>query len=82
MEGQDETDAFWLPDDEDVFWADQMEAPASARLSPRQLATQARTYRDLECLVKALDAMETIASLTELSREYVTANLLDPLPLR
>ncbi len=73
MEDHDEPDYFWVPDEEDGFWADQIDATTLSGPSPRQLAAHARTFRDLECLVKALDAMETIASLTELSREYVAS---------
>ncbi|KAM0329777.1 hypothetical protein ACHAQA_003941 [Verticillium albo-atrum] len=72
-DGQDEADLAFVPDYDDDFWADQLGSIGDARISPRQLAVQARTFRDLECLVKALDTMETIASLTELSREDPSA---------
>ncbi|KAJ0167155.1 Nucleoporin NUP84 [Colletotrichum tanaceti] len=64
---QDANDTWWTEDAE--FWAGQIEASGAKSLSPSQLALEARSFRDLECLVKALDTMETIASLTELSRE-------------
>lgn len=64
---QDEIDAL----SEDVeFWTSHIGSADAARLSAGQLASNARTLRDLECLVKALDTMETIASLAELSKEY------------
>lgn len=66
---QDANDTWWTEDAE--FWAGQIEASGAKSLSPSQLAMEARAFRDLECLVKALDTMETIASLTELSKEYV-----------
>ncbi|KAM0517962.1 hypothetical protein ACHAQF_008702 [Verticillium nonalfalfae] len=71
--GQEEADIAQVPDIDDAFWADQLEAIGDRQTSSRLLATQARIFRDLECLVKALDTMETIASLTELSREDPTA---------
>ncbi|OLN94224.1 Nucleoporin NUP84 [Colletotrichum chlorophyti] len=54
------------------FWARQIEPADTTRLSPGQVASDAQTLRELECLVKALDAMETIASLAQLSREDPT----------
>ncbi|KAG7133298.1 Nucleoporin NUP84 like protein [Verticillium longisporum] len=71
--GQEEADIAHVPDIDDAFWADQLEAIGDRQTSSRLLATQARIFRDLECLVKALDTMETIASLTELSREDPSA---------
>lgn len=69
LDGQEEVDTFWIPDENDAFWTAQVDVPGQTRVSAHQLAVQARSFRDLECLVKALDAMETIASLMELSRE-------------
>ncbi|KAL0939418.1 nuclear pore complex protein nup107 [Colletotrichum truncatum] len=63
---QEEND-LWLEDME--FWASQIEPADATQLLPSRLASEARTLRELECLVKALDTMETIASLAELSRE-------------
>ncbi|KAG7104365.1 Nucleoporin NUP84 like protein [Verticillium longisporum] len=71
--GQEEADIAHVPEIDDAFWADQLEAIGDRQTSSRLLATQARIFRDLECLVKALDTMETIASLTELSREDPSA---------
>ncbi|KAK1599930.1 107-domain-containing protein [Colletotrichum navitas] len=64
---QDDNDPWW-PDDAE-FWAGQIEAVGAKSLSPSQIASAARAFRELECLVKALDTMETIASLAELSKE-------------
>lgn len=55
------------------FWASQIEPLDAAQISPSQLASEARTLRDLESLVKVLDTMETVASLAELSRECVSS---------
>ncbi|KAM0274250.1 hypothetical protein ACHAQH_008032 [Verticillium albo-atrum] len=70
---QDELELAFVPDIDDPFWTDQLETIGDTQNSPKQVAIQARTFRDLECLVKALDTMETIASLTELSREDPSA---------
>ncbi|KAK2021487.1 hypothetical protein LX32DRAFT_249425 [Colletotrichum zoysiae] len=67
LPGQDDNDSWWPEDLE--FWAGQIEAAGAKSLSPSQIASEARAFRELECLVKALDTMETIASLAELSRE-------------
>ncbi|KAK1968840.1 hypothetical protein LY78DRAFT_678994 [Colletotrichum sublineola] len=64
---QDDNDPWWSDDAE--FWAGQIKAAGAKSLSPSQLASEARAFRELECLVKALDTMETIASLAELSKE-------------
>ncbi|GJC91794.1 nuclear pore complex protein nup107 [Colletotrichum higginsianum] len=72
---QDANDTWWTEDAE--FWAGQIEASGAKSLSPSQLGMEARAFRDLECLVKALDTMETIASLTELSKEYVGISFPD-----
>ncbi|KAK2002863.1 hypothetical protein LX36DRAFT_707547 [Colletotrichum falcatum] len=64
---QDANDSWWPEDAE--FWAAQIETTDAKSLSPSQLASEARAFRELECLVKALDTMETIASLAELSKE-------------
>ncbi|WDK13606.1 hypothetical protein CGRA01v4_04887 [Colletotrichum graminicola] len=66
---QDDNDPWWPEDAE--FWAGQIEAAGAKSLSPSQIASEARAFRELECLVKALDTMETIASLAELSKEWV-----------
>ncbi|KAF6840136.1 nuclear pore complex protein nup107 [Colletotrichum plurivorum] len=63
---QDDND-LWTEDTD--FWASQIEPIDAAQISPSQLASEARTVRDLESLVKVLDTMETVASLAELSRE-------------
>jgi len=56
------------------FWVNQLSLVKSPESSAAQIAADARSFRDLECLVRALDHMETLASLEELSREYVHRN--------
>lgn len=60
------------PDFTDIsFWARQLNALPSFSGSPAQVAADARNFHDMEALVRALDTMETLASLAQLSREYV-----------
>jgi len=54
---QDECDASWF-ENVDLWDGDAL------------VALDARNFWELESLVKALDTMETLASLAELSREY------------
>jgi nuclear pore complex protein Nup107 len=44
---------------------------ASCRLPKDKLITLVRNMWEFECLVRALDSMETLSSLAGLSREYV-----------
>lgn len=53
------------------FWAQQLEQSGIRNARPEQVMADARNYRELETLVKALDSLETIASLVHLSTEYV-----------
>lgn len=76
---QDENDLLYSEDAE--FWACQIEPAGTTNISPSQLASEARVLHDLECLVRALDTMETIASLAELSREYVVLTVHRTPPL-
>ena len=52
------------------FWADQLEQ-RNIQADPEIVRANARTFRELERLVKALDTLETIASIVEISAEYV-----------
>lgn len=66
---QDEIDVALYDDVE--FWAQQLEQTGISDLRARQVAADARNYRELEALVKALDSLETMASLAVISVEYV-----------
>lgn len=62
---------FGMLDDVD-FWAQQLELGGIASAEPEQVMTDARNYRELEHLARALDSLETIGSLMGLSQEYVS----------
>lgn len=53
------------------FWTDQLEQKG-IQASPEKVMADARTFRELERIVKALDTLETIASIVEISAEYVS----------
>ncbi len=57
-----------VPEDLDPLWFEDTEVWGSDS-SARALAANARNFWELESLVKALDTMETLASLAELSKE-------------
>lgn len=59
-----------LPQDID-FWTEQLEECGVVNMSPQQGRTDARKFKELESLVKALDNLETMSSLVEISTEYV-----------
>jgi nuclear pore complex protein Nup107 len=65
MIGQDEFDETWY-DDVD-FWAQQLERSGITGVKPEVVLRDARTFRDLESLVKALDSLETVGSMVEIS---------------
>lgn len=67
MTDQDEADIA-LYDNVD-FWAQQLEQSGIHDVQPEQVMADARDYRELEALVKALDGLETIASLVLISAE-------------
>lgn len=69
IEEHEDTEASWINDP--GFWAQQLEQNGIQDISPQQVASHARNFRDLESLVRALDSLETIGSLAELSEEYV-----------
>lgn len=66
--GAEEVDEAEL--DRPEFWADQLEQ-RNIQADPETVRAHARTFRELERLVKALDTLETIASIVEISAEYV-----------
>ncbi|RFU74375.1 hypothetical protein TARUN_7871 [Trichoderma arundinaceum] len=64
---QDETDEMWYEDVE--FWAKLLERSEVSGMSPERVMAEARNFRGLEALVRALDGLETIASLMVISTE-------------
>lgn len=64
---QDELEAAWFEDTE--FWAQQLERSQISDVTAQQVTADARNFRELESLVRALDSLETIASLVELVGE-------------
>lgn len=69
MTDQDEGDVA-MYDDVD-FWAQQLTQSGIRNLRTEQVMADAKNYRELEALVKALDSLETMASLVVISAEYV-----------
>ncbi|KAH7136589.1 nuclear pore protein 84/107 [Dactylonectria macrodidyma] len=64
---QDEIDGAWF---EDVrFWAEHLERSQITDVTAEQVVADARSFRELEALVQALDSLETIASLVQISVE-------------
>lgn len=57
----------WFEDNE--LWTQQLERSGITGVTSEQVAADARNFRELESLVRALDSLETIASLVELSGE-------------
>ena len=55
------------------FWAQQLADDGITNVSPEQALMEARNFRELEALVKALDNLETMGSLVAMSAEYVQA---------
>ena len=66
---QEEAEGGWYEDIE--FWAQQLERSEIRDIAPQKVITDARNFRELECLVRALDNLEDIGSMTVLSHEYV-----------
>lgn len=69
MTDQDEGDVAMY--DDINFWVQQLQLSGIENVRPEQVMADARNYRELEALVKALDSLETMASLVVISREYV-----------
>lgn len=69
-----------ITDDTDVSWFEDLRSgttPVSLQgddLSLEQVAV-ARNFFEMECLVRALDSMETIASSEAMAQEYVSSNV-------
>jgi nuclear pore complex protein Nup107 len=72
ISGQEETDDCWYEDVD--FWAGLMERSEISNMTPEQVLAEARNFRGLEALVRALDDLETVASLMILSTEYVVCH--------
>ncbi|KAH8735427.1 nuclear pore protein 84/107 [Ilyonectria robusta] len=62
----------WFEDNE--LWTQQLERSGITGVTAEQVAADARNFRELESLVRALDSLETIASLVELSGELPASN--------
>ena len=58
------------------FWASHLNTMPAFVGTPAQVAADARNFRELEGLVRALDTMETLASIGQLSREYVLSRFM------
>ncbi|OAA39679.1 nuclear pore complex protein Nup107 [Metarhizium rileyi] len=72
MTDQDEGDVAML---ENVnFWAQQLQQSGIEDVRAEQVMADARTYRELEALVKALDNLETMASLALISKDSDASN--------
>ncbi|KAI1057822.1 hypothetical protein LB506_000059 [Fusarium annulatum] len=77
-------DEIELYEDIPEFWARQLDRRGIRDVTPQQALSDARNFRELENLVRALDSLETVASLAELTNEYAkienpgagTANIL------
>ncbi|UKZ77966.1 hypothetical protein TrVFT333_005700 [Trichoderma virens FT-333] len=67
ISGQEETDDIWYEDVD--FWAKLLERSEVSNMTPEKVQAEARKFRGLEALVKALDGLETIASLMLISTE-------------
>jgi nuclear pore complex protein Nup107 len=70
-----------LDDDDEAmdritFWSDQLKEKNITSVAPEKVMADARNFRELESLVRALDSLETIGSLVEISAEYVTSVIL------
>ncbi|KAM5524648.1 hypothetical protein FOXYSP1_00691 [Fusarium oxysporum f. sp. phaseoli] len=63
-------DEMELYEDIPEFWARQLDRRGIRDVTPQQALSDARNFRELENLVRALDSLETVASLAELTNEY------------
>ncbi|KAH7160164.1 nuclear pore protein 84/107 [Dactylonectria estremocensis] len=67
LTNQDEIDGTWF--DDVGFWAEHLERSQITDVNAQQVLKDARNFRELESLVQALDSLETIASLVQISVE-------------
>ncbi|KAF4416176.1 nuclear pore [Fusarium acutatum] len=63
-------DEMELYEDIPEFWARQLDRRGIRDVTPQQALSDARNFHELENLVRALDSLETVASLAELTNEY------------
>ncbi|KAF5025275.1 hypothetical protein F66182_2660 [Fusarium sp. NRRL 66182] len=59
-------------DDVPGFWAKHLDQRGIRDVTPQQARSDARNFRELENLVRALDSLETVASFAELTNEDET----------
>ena len=52
------------------FWAELLEQSDIGDTAPEQVLADARNFRDLEALVRALDSLEDMASYAQVAKEY------------
>lgn len=55
--------------DSTAFWADQLERSNIQDTTPEKVLADARNFRELEALVKALDSLETMGAFADVSKE-------------
>ncbi|KAF4998087.1 hypothetical protein FGRMN_3384 [Fusarium graminum] len=65
-ESGDETELY---EDVPEFWVKHLDRTGIRDVTPQQVLSDARKFRELENLVRALDSLETVASLAELTNE-------------
>ncbi|KIL84011.1 hypothetical protein FAVG1_12823 [Fusarium avenaceum] len=66
---EDSGDEMDLYEDLPEFWAKHLDRRGIRDVTPHQALSDARKFRELENLVRALDSLETVASLAELTNE-------------
>ncbi|KAF5658761.1 hypothetical protein FDENT_14041 [Fusarium denticulatum] len=71
---EENADEMELYEDIPEFWARQLDRRGIRDVTPQQALSDARNFRELENLVRALDSLETVASLAELTNEYADRN--------
>lgn len=69
----DDFDEGWY--DNVAFWSEQLERSNIHDTTPEKVLADARNFRELEALVKALDSLETMGAFADVSKEYVHATL-------
>ncbi|KAF5719291.1 hypothetical protein FMUND_4787 [Fusarium mundagurra] len=67
---EENSDEMELYEDIPEFWARQLDRRGIRDVTPQQALSDSRNFRELENLVRALDSLETVASLAELTNEY------------
>ncbi|KAJ3511175.1 hypothetical protein NM208_g15454 [Fusarium decemcellulare] len=67
---EDGMEGVWYEDTPE-FWAKHLERRGIHEVTAEQVVSDAKKFRELECLVRALDSLETVASLAELTKEDI-----------